>query len=132
VATDNKDTYFESHYGVEKLYKRNEATTREPTDQLPEADTGREPTDQEILDILAEECAEVIHIVSKIRRFGMNNIHPKSDRVTNKGRLRAEILDVMSMIEWVQLRDIMPPFFVDEIRNATKLKHDKVRKYLRD
>jgi len=117
VATDNKNTYFESHYGVEKLYKKK--------------DTVREPTDQEILDILAEECAEVIHVVSKIRRFGMHDCHPSTNE-TNQSRLKSEILDALSMIEWVQLRGIIPPFFVDEVRNATKLKHDKVRKYLRD
>ena len=91
----------------------------------------REPTDQEILDILAEECAEVIHIVSKIRRFGKYDCHPHTGEC-NQARLREEVLDVMAMIEWLQHREIMPPFLMDEVRNATKHKHDKVRKYLRD
>jgi len=93
----------------------------------------REPTDQEILDILQEECAEVIHIISKIRRFGMDNVHPSDGcQETNKSKLRNEIKDVLSMIDWVQIRQIIPPFYVDEVRNATKLKHDKVRRYLID
>ena len=32
--------------------------------------------EKEVLDILQEECAEVIQAVSKIRRFGISNLKP--------------------------------------------------------
>lgn len=91
----------------------------------------REPTDQEILDILAEECAEVIHIISKIRRFGKHDCHPHTGEC-NQSRLREEILDLVAMIDWMELREMIPPVSAEEIRRHTKMKHDKVRKYLRD
>ena len=33
-------------------------------------------TTSEVMDILQEECAEVIQAVSKIRRFGIDNAKP--------------------------------------------------------
>lgn len=45
---------------------------------------------QEILDILQEECAEVIQAVSKIRRFGAKD---------NMETLCKEMADVLTMID---------------------------------
>lgn len=52
---------------------------------------------QEILDILQEECAEVIQAVSKCRRFGIDNSHKSG--LTQRQQLTQEIGDVMLMIE---------------------------------
>ena len=92
----------------------------------------REPTNQEILDILAEECNEVGHIVSKIRRFGMDSVHPKGNGITNKAHLRFEILDVISMIRWAEQAQVLPPILTDEVLLHTKNKQQKVRRYLRE
>ena len=91
----------------------------------------REPTEQEILDVLAEECAEVIQIISKIRRFGIDDIAPWEGAKSNRERLRDEVLDVLAMVRWLELRDTIT-CTGEEIATATKLKHDKVKRYLRD
>jgi NTP pyrophosphatase (non-canonical NTP hydrolase) len=52
---------------------------------------------KEVMDILQEECAEVIVAVSKISRFGIDNMKPGKDQ-TNREHLEEEIGDVMAMI----------------------------------
>ena len=52
----------------------------------------------EVLDILQEECAEVIQAVSKIRRFGIDNFKPGKPK-TNREHLEDEIGDVLAMID---------------------------------
>jgi NTP pyrophosphatase (non-canonical NTP hydrolase) len=55
----------------------------------------------EILDILQEECGEVVQMISKCRRFGLDN--PYGDnKETNRNRLTEEIGDLMCMIQLVQ------------------------------
>lgn len=57
------------------------------------------PTQRErdILDILQEECAEVIQAISKIRRFGWEGKHPDSEQ-TNSEHLEEELGDLTAMI----------------------------------
>jgi len=55
------------------------------------------PKVQEILDILQEECGEVIQSVSKVRRFGLDNSH--KDGKTQRENLTQEIGDVLLLIE---------------------------------
>ena len=45
-----------------------------------------DPKTKEALDILQEECAEVIQAVSKISRFGLDNLKPGKPK-TNKERI---------------------------------------------
>ena len=52
---------------------------------------------EEILDILQEECAEVIVAVSKIRRFGIDNSY--KDGGTQREHLVQELGDVSLLIE---------------------------------
>lgn len=47
------------------------------------------PKQQEILDILQEECAEVIQAISKVRRFGVED---------NIDTLCKEMADVLTMV----------------------------------
>lgn len=51
------------------------------------------PAETELLALLAEECAETIHIVMKILRHGLNSQHPDSGEV-NSYRLEREMGDV--------------------------------------
>lgn len=53
---------------------------------------------QSVLNILQEECAEVIQVVSKIRRFGLNE-YQHNTGITNKERLAEEIGDLLCMIQ---------------------------------
>jgi len=85
------------------------------------------PTDQEILDILAEECAEVIHIISKIRRFGLNDCHPVTGKI-NRERLEEELSDLSAMINWSRKRGIHD-FILSPEKFTAKV--ERVRKYYR-
>jgi NTP pyrophosphatase (non-canonical NTP hydrolase) len=52
---------------------------------------------KEILNILQEECAEVIQAVSKCDRFGIDNFKPGKPK-TNREHLADELGDLQAMI----------------------------------
>jgi NTP pyrophosphatase (non-canonical NTP hydrolase) len=60
----------------------------------------------EILNILTEECAEVIQAISKTQRFGMDNTNPFSTE-TNREHLEQEIGDVLTMIDLLFVKGII-------------------------
>jgi NTP pyrophosphatase (non-canonical NTP hydrolase) len=60
----------------------------------------------EVLDILQEECAEVVQAVSKIRRFGIDNAKPGTS-YTNREHLEEEIGDLLAMIDILQINNIV-------------------------
>jgi NTP pyrophosphatase (non-canonical NTP hydrolase) len=53
---------------------------------------------QEVMNILQEECAEVIQAVSKINRFGADNFKPSTPK-TNRAHLEEELGDMLAMID---------------------------------
>lgn len=55
-------------------------------------------TEQDLLDKLQEEAAEVIQAVSKIRRFGKYNHHPDRE-TTNIQELVNELEDFQAIVE---------------------------------
>jgi NTP pyrophosphatase (non-canonical NTP hydrolase) len=55
---------------------------------------------EEALGILQEECAEVIVEASKIRRFGLETAHYKSDmNRTHRAMLEMELGDVLALVD---------------------------------
>lgn len=56
------------------------------------------PQTKEILDIMAEEAAEVIVAISKINRFGIDNYKPNKP-LTNRDHFEEEIGDLLAMIK---------------------------------
>jgi len=54
--------------------------------------------ENEVMDILQEECAEVIQAVSKCRRFGIDEIHLKLGK-SNRENLTEEVGDLLCMID---------------------------------
>lgn len=82
-------------------------------------------TVNETMDILQEECAEVIQAVSKCRRFGLNNIKPSKDR-TNLECLEEEIGDLMAMIDILVDKNIL---LWDNLELAKKAKKEKLKKW---
>lgn len=54
-----------------------------------------DPGEAERLAILSEEMAEVLHIVGKILRHGLESCHPKDPKTTNRMRLEDELGHVL-------------------------------------
>ena len=53
---------------------------------------------EEVMNILSEECAEVIQAVSKINRFGIDNYKPGKSK-TNRQHLEEELGDLLAMVD---------------------------------
>ena len=80
---------------------------------------------QEILDILQEECAEVIQNISKCRRFGLDNVYLKGTG-TQREQLVQEIGDVMLLIDLLKAHNL----FTDaELQQAMVQKGTKLAKW---
>lgn len=79
----------------------------------------------EILNILSEECAEVIQSISKCNRFGMENLKPGYGK-TNLQHLEDELGDVLAMIDIMLEYDII---HTDKLDEAKQKKFDKLKKW---
>lgn len=79
----------------------------------------------EILDILQEECAEVIQSVSKCRRFGLDNLYLNGTG-TQRENLVKEIGDVVAMIDLLKEHGVVTEA---EIDTAKQNKFNKLRKW---
>ena len=83
------------------------------------------PTQKEALDILQEECAEVIVAVSKISRFGIDNYKPNKP-LTNRQHLAEELGDLQAMIEIMYELDIVYP---SEVKQYAEAKREKLKQW---
>ena len=54
--------------------------------------------EHEVMNILSEECAEVIQAISKCHRFGMDNYKPGKPK-TNRQHMAEELGDLQAMID---------------------------------
>lgn len=54
--------------------------------------------EREVMNILSEECAEVIQAISKCHRFGLDNYKPGKPK-TNCDHLQEEIGDLLAMVD---------------------------------
>jgi NTP pyrophosphatase (non-canonical NTP hydrolase) len=79
----------------------------------------------EVMNILSEECAEVIQAVSKINRFGMDNYKPGKPK-TNRQHLEEELGDLMAMIDILQELEVVS---YTNIEKASEAKHEKLKKW---
>ena len=75
----------------------------------------------EIMDILQEECAEVIQAISKIRRFGIDTIGPYSKN-TNREELEIEIGDLTEMVALLAEKKVVDMYKIIEHSNAKRQK----------
>jgi NTP pyrophosphatase (non-canonical NTP hydrolase) len=80
--------------------------------------------DEEIMTILQEECAEVIQIICKIRRFGIDQVY--LDQGSNRERLTSEVGDLQAMIDLLQIYNVVDRSDVD---TAKLKKFDKLQKW---
>lgn len=99
------------------------------------------PRTQELLDILQEEAAEVIQIISKIKRFGLYSYNPNDlEKTTNIAHLSVEIGDFVAIVDLLTRGELNSDHGLswDKGReginsiaaNVTK-KHIKLEKFLR-
>ncbi len=84
----------------------------------------KQEQEQEIMDILQEECAEVIQAISKSRRFGIDNSH-KSGK-TQRENLVIEIGDVLCMIELLTERGVID---APSVQAAIRAKREKLNQW---
>ena len=77
--------------------------------------------EKETLDILQEECAEVIQAVSKISRFGMDNLKPGKPK-TNREHLEEELGDLLAMVDLMLDNNVVNQENIDIARKAKKEK----------
>lgn len=76
---------------------------------------------QEALDLLQEECAEVIVEASKIRRFGLDTKHYKID-LTHAQMLETEVGDVLALVDILVEQGILDTARLDVAKENKKLK----------
>lgn len=83
---------------------------------------------EHLLDILIEECAEVIQRATKAKRFGLNEKQPEH-LLDNAERLTFELADLYAVVEMLEECDALttPHYLSSPVLNAKK---QKVEKYL--
>ena len=79
----------------------------------------------EVMDILQEECAEVIQAVSKISRFGIDNYKPGKPK-TNREHLEEELGDMLAMIDILTEMNVVS---WDNMEIAKQAKIEKLKKW---
>ena len=78
---------------------------------------------KEIMDITAEECAEVIVAISKISRFGIDKFKPMTVRpLTNRQHLEEEIGDLLAMV------DLLEEFSIVDMKSVNTARIAKIEK----
>lgn len=79
----------------------------------------------EALDLMQEECAEIIQIISKIRRFGESSYHPDDpNKRTNVQLLTDEIGDMELLVNFLIQKGLIYQSDI-EARMAYKLEKSK-------
>jgi NTP pyrophosphatase (non-canonical NTP hydrolase) len=84
-----------------------------------------DPKTKEVMDILQEECAEVIQAVSKISRFGIDNFKPGKPK-TNREHLEEELGDMLAMIDILKEQGIVSGACLETAKHA---KIEKLKKW---
>lgn len=80
--------------------------------------------DREILIIAQEECAEVIQEISKVFRFGIDNVHKSGTR--HREVLELEVGDLMCMIDLMIANNLIDK---SRVEIAKQNKEQKLKKW---
>jgi NTP pyrophosphatase (non-canonical NTP hydrolase) len=73
----------------------------------------------QILDLLQEECGEVIVAISKIRRFGIDNTYKEGG--TQREHLVQELGDITLLVELLKAHNV----YTDQELHAAQVKKSK-------
>lgn len=77
------------------------------------------------MNILSEECAEVIQAISKVHRFGLDNYKPGKPK-TNREHLEEELGDLLAMIDILEDMEVVS---WDNLEIAKQAKIEKLKKW---
>ena len=77
------------------------------------------------MNILSEECAEVIQAISKCNRFGIDNLKPGKPK-TNREHLEEELGDLLAMVELLQSIEVVSDTGLEIAKQA---KFEKLKKW---
>lgn len=81
---------------------------------------------RELLTILAEECCEVGHRVSKALRFGIDEVQP-GQNLTNADRIMQEVGDLSAVLQLLEEHGVVDAITIREFHEK---KMPKLHKYL--
>jgi NTP pyrophosphatase (non-canonical NTP hydrolase) len=81
--------------------------------------------EREVMNILSEECAEVIQAISKCHRFGLNNFKPGKPK-TNREHLEEEIGDLLAMVDILLDMSVVTE---EALQQAKVAKIEKLKKW---
>jgi NTP pyrophosphatase (non-canonical NTP hydrolase) len=81
--------------------------------------------EREVMNILSEECAEVIQAISKCHRFGLDNYKPGKPK-TNREHLEEELGDLLAMIDIMLDQGVIDH---NSLEVAKKAKVEKLKKW---
>jgi NTP pyrophosphatase (non-canonical NTP hydrolase) len=81
--------------------------------------------EHEVMNILSEECAEVIQAISKCHRFGMDNFKPGKPK-TNREHLEEELGDLLAMVDIMLEKEIVT---LDSLNTAKVAKIQKLKQW---
>ncbi len=79
----------------------------------------------EVMNILQEECAEVIQAVSKVNRFGLDNFKPGKPK-TNREHLEEELGDMLAMIDIMLEKNVIS---LEHLEAAKAAKIEKLKQW---
>jgi NTP pyrophosphatase (non-canonical NTP hydrolase) len=102
-----------------------QTNTPNPIDFPLLVDSTMDEDSNEVMDILQEECAEVIQAVSKIRRFGIDNAKYGTGQ-TNREHLEEELGDMLAMIGILMVNDMIS---WGNLHKAKRAKIEKLKKW---
>jgi NTP pyrophosphatase (non-canonical NTP hydrolase) len=84
-----------------------------------------DPKIKEVMDITQEECAEVIQAISKISRFGIDNLKPGKPK-TNREHLEEELGDMLAMVDIMLEKGVVT---LNNLNIAKAAKIEKLKKW---
>lgn len=87
--------------------------------------------EQYLLICLAEECSEVQQCVTKSLRFGLTDVHPKYNNLTNRARLTEEIIDVLALIEMCTEQGLFELPVTPTLQGVISAKKANVEKFIK-
>ena len=81
--------------------------------------------EREVMNILSEECAEVIQAISKCHRFGLDNLKPGKPN-TNREHLEEELGDLLAMVAILESLGVVTE---EGLEMSTRAKFEKLKKW---